>query len=408
MIDGVIPEKVNYEDLLPSALEGEEIERRAGEAAAFAFHPGDTLKDGRYRPFRKIGEGQYSTVWLARDEEENRYVAIKIGLTWEADEESNEISSLKLLRENPIPDHPALHHVVELLDDFVHAGPNGSHTCLVIQPLGRDVETALSYDCESNTPAPYPFTRRISIQTLQALDYLHQHSIMHGDLHPANIALALTHDINKDSEDEIQAKNERGIELNYRDDVHWLDDGIVVPKSDPEDANAVLIDLGASTHPADERSLDYAYPTPYRAPEVVMETGNVTCKADIWALGCVIFRIVTHYPLFAPEYWGSYDEMNIEHIHMIVERLGAVPASLRSAWEDADKYLTPDGQMKEPYPEDQRERPLVEQIVHNKPSGMGEEELKAFVEFMSSMIRFEPSERSSTHDLLQHRWVTAL
>lgn len=39
------------------------------------FHPirlGDTLQDGRYKIYHKLGWGGFSTVWLARD---NKYTA---------------------------------------------------------------------------------------------------------------------------------------------------------------------------------------------------------------------------------------------------------------------------------------------------------------------------------------------
>ncbi|KAJ5726056.1 uncharacterized protein N7483_007413 [Penicillium malachiteum] len=136
-----------------------------------------------------------------------------------------------------------------------------------------------------------------------------------------------------------------------------------------------------------------------------MEVGFVTTKADIWALGCVIFRIITGTPLFAPECWGTTDEANLEQIVGFVERLGPVPDSLRTAWLDWDRHLTSDGLLKNPFPEDARELPLDQAIWEFKPNGMGEDELADFIAFMRLIFRFEPAERSSTEELLQHRWV---
>lgn len=341
--------------------------------------------------------------------EESRYVAIKVGRMSSSSILLNEISSMKLLQEGQVPDHPGKDHVVELLDQFIHERPNGSHICLVTNPLGRSLETALTFDCgkAEQEPAPYAFSRRASIQTLQALDYLHQHGIMHGDVHPGNLLLALTHDIDKDTETEIEAKNQRGNELNLSDEPYWLDEGIYIPESDPTNANVILVDLGAFNHPADVPSRKYAYPIPYRAPEVVMDTGNITCKADIWALGCVIFRIITDIPLFAPEdcCWGM-NETEREQMVMFIDRLGPVPEYLRSACKDLDLNLTSDGILVDPLPEDERAEPLAKFFMEYKPEDMGEEEITAFIEFLGLMIRFDPDERSSAQDLLQHRWIT--
>jgi serine/threonine-protein kinase SRPK3 len=229
---------------------------------------------------------------------------------------------------------------------------------------------------------------------------------MHGDVHPGNLVLALTDDIDDNTETEIEAKNRRGNELNDPGDSYTLDDKVDVLAGDTTNTNIILVDLGASSTPADAPSDTFAYPIPYRAPEVVMDTGCVTAKADIWALGCVIYRIITGNPLFAPEGWGSIDDTNIEQIVSFVERLGPVPDSLRTAWVDSDRHLTSDGLLKDPFPEDERELPLTETIREAKPEGMGDDEVMAFTEFLSLIFHFEPAERSSTQELLQHRWVT--
>ncbi|KAI5921801.1 kinase-like domain-containing protein [Camillea tinctor] len=393
------------EPLLPSALEDAEDQKRTVAASFITLRPGETLKDTRYLPFRKVGEGKNSSVWLARDFKDNRYVAIKIGRTCMLQEQLRETSMFKKLREHPLPFHPGKDHVIKLLDDFVHKGPSGLHVCLVFPPLGRHVENVLS-DFDEKNPAPYSLCRRISIQALKSLDYLHQQDIMHGDVHTGNLVFTLTYDINNDSEADIKAKNTRGNELNDPDDPFTLDDRIEISADGPTDANIMLVDLGASTSPANAASRKFAYPIPYRAPEVVMEAAPVTCKADIWALGCVIYRIVTGLPLFAPEYWGSIDETNLDHICSFIESLGPMPDSLRTGWLDSDRYLTSDGRLIDPYPEDESDLPLAEAIQEAKPKGMEEAELIAFIDFMSFIFHLEPSERSSTQELLQHRWVT--
>lgn len=45
------------------------------------YHPlalGDLLAKGRYFCVRKLGWGQFSTVWLAWDSDKDRFVAIKV------------------------------------------------------------------------------------------------------------------------------------------------------------------------------------------------------------------------------------------------------------------------------------------------------------------------------------------
>ena len=46
-----------------------------------------------------------------------------------------ELTTLIRLREK----HPHLEHVIDLLDHFEHAGPNGLHLCLVMELMWSDI-----------------------------------------------------------------------------------------------------------------------------------------------------------------------------------------------------------------------------------------------------------------------------
>ena len=65
--------------------------------------------------------------------------------------------------------------MVQLLDNFEHEGPNGSHPCLVLELLGSSVGTgAEAYRL------PKGLAWEISKQTTQALAYIHDNEIIYG------------------------------------------------------------------------------------------------------------------------------------------------------------------------------------------------------------------------------------
>ncbi|OJJ95917.1 hypothetical protein ASPACDRAFT_126205 [Aspergillus aculeatus ATCC 16872] len=57
---------------------------------------GDSLADGRYQVVGKLGYGGYSTIWLARDCQKARYVAVKT-ITADASSHSPEVRVLHSL-----------------------------------------------------------------------------------------------------------------------------------------------------------------------------------------------------------------------------------------------------------------------------------------------------------------------
>jgi serine/threonine-protein kinase SRPK3 len=113
----------------------------------------------RYHILQKLGWGHFSTVWLAKDKKFETYVAIKIQKSAQHYLEAayDEVEILQELEKHNYDkewiesvkeywnDKPEVvakgvgrdhSQVVQLLNSFIHHGPNGRHFCMVFEIMG--------------------------------------------------------------------------------------------------------------------------------------------------------------------------------------------------------------------------------------------------------------------------------
>lgn len=136
-------------------------------------------KNVRYEKIEFLGEGQFATVFKAKDVKTDKIVAvkkIKLGSREEAQDGINRtaLREIKLLQE--------LHHenLIGLLDVFGHM----SNVSLVFDFMDTDLEVIIKDNTIILTTANI---KSYILQTLQGLEYLHVNWILHRDLKPNNL-----------------------------------------------------------------------------------------------------------------------------------------------------------------------------------------------------------------------------
>ncbi|KAF9978010.1 serine/threonine protein kinase, CMGC group [Actinomortierella ambigua] len=185
------PHEEYYDDRPPVFSDEEEDMEDYRRGGYHFISVGDVFNNGRYITLRKLGWGHFSTVWLARDTVMNRHVALKVVKSASHYTETAE-DEIKLLQRvvNANPDAPGRKYVVELLDNFIHHGPNGLHVCMVFEVLGENLLSLIKR--YRHRGIPVHLVRQIIHQVLMGLDYMHREcGIIHTDLKPENVLVCV-------------------------------------------------------------------------------------------------------------------------------------------------------------------------------------------------------------------------
>ena len=106
----------------------------------------------------------------------NQWVSLKI-TTADSTQSSSELLVHQSLRKTLA----AHRHIVQLVDNFVHHGPNGKHLCLVFELLGPTVDDVV-VDYYRGDPERLEDTTvlRITKQLLETLAAMHRAGYAHG------------------------------------------------------------------------------------------------------------------------------------------------------------------------------------------------------------------------------------
>ena len=219
-----------------------------------------------YEILSECGHGGMGTVFKAHEAGANRIVALKViraDCLRDLDEEERRqwLSRFRAEIEAAAHlEHASIVPVYNVGGD--EACPYFTMRFVEGDTLARRLEVA------DRSPADLRAKIRLLTQVARAVHFAHQHGILHRDLKPGNILLDADH---------VPHLTDFGL-------AKRLDTSSVV-----RDANAGLVEAGASS-PAGTIS--------YMAPEQAAGSASLTTAVDVYALGAILYEILTGQPPF--------------------------------------------------------------------------------------------------------------
>ncbi|CDW77938.1 serine threonine protein kinase [Stylonychia lemnae] len=155
-----------------------------------------------------------------------------------------------------------------------------------------------------------------------------------------------------------------------------------------------IVDMGNACY-IDEHFSDIIQTRQYRSPEVIFR-GDYDQSADMWSLACTVFELVTGDYLFEPKKGRTFTK-NEDHLALISELLGECKNSkfLNSGYKSDNGRLKNIKKLKYWGLRDV----LIEKYR------LREFEATELTDFLMKMLKWEPKDRATAQEMLQHPWL---
>jgi serine/threonine-protein kinase len=233
---------------------------------------------GSYQLIELLGHGGMGEVWRARHQFLARHAAIKLvrpEVLGARDDADARVLLRRFEREAQATAALSSPHTIQLFD----FGMTGEGTFYYVMELlvGRDLETLV------REFGPVPAERAIFLlrQVCHSLADAHARGMVHRDIKPANVYIC-----------------RMGLEYDF---VKVLDFGLVKVRDRAVAADTLLtLDHTTTGTPA------------YMAPEIILGEADVDSRADVYALGCVAYYLLTGTLVFEAD---TPMKMLLQHAH---------------------------------------------------------------------------------------------
>ncbi|MCD9642518.1 hypothetical protein HAX54_029359 [Datura stramonium] len=306
---------------------------------------------GRYQVTEYLGSAAFSKAVQAHDLHTGMDVCVKI-IKNNKDFFDQSLDEIKLLKFVNKHDPADKYHLLRLYDYFYYR----EHLLIVCELLKANLYEFQKFNRESGGEVYFtmPRLQSITIQCLDALQFLHGLGLIHCDLKPENILVK--------SYSRCEVK---------------------------------VIDLGSSCFETDHLC-SYVQSRSYRAPEVILGL-PYDKKIDIWSLGCILAELCTGNVLFQNDSPATL-------LARVLGIAGPIDQEMLVKGRDTYKYFTKNHMLYERNQETDR----LEYLIPKKTTlryrlPMGDQ---GFIDFVAHLLEVNPKKRPSALEALKHPWLS--
>ncbi|KAI3507065.1 hypothetical protein L1887_21808 [Cichorium endivia] len=306
---------------------------------------------GRYHVTEYLGSAAFSKAIQAHDLHTGMDVCVKIIKNNKDffDQSLDEIKLLKFINKNDPGDK---YHLLRLYDYFYYR----EHLLIVCELLKANLYEFQKFNRESGGEVYFtmPRLQSITIQCLEALEFLHGLGLIHCDLKPENILVK--------SYSRCEVK---------------------------------VIDLGSSCFETDHLC-SYVQSRSYRAPEVILGL-SYDKKIDIWSLGCILAELCTGNVLFQNDSPATL-------LARVIGIINPIDQDMLVKGRDTYKYFSKNHTLYDRNQDTNRLEYLIPKktsLRHRLPMGD-----QGFIDFVSHLLEINPNKRPSATQALKHPWLS--
>jgi len=295
-----------------------------------------------YEKLHKIDEGTYGVVYKAKDKVTGDIVALK-QVKLISTKEGFPVTALREINVLLSLDHPNIVNVREMV-----VGNTMDKIFMVMDFMEHDLKGLMM---AMTQPFSASEIKRLMLDLTSALDYCHEHWVLHRDLKTSNMLF-----------------NNRGIAC-------LCDFGLARKYGDPlKEYTQLVVTLW------------------YRAPELLLGAKVYGAAIDVWSLGCIFAELVLRKPLLPGQ--GEIDQ-----IDKIFKLLGT---PTEASWPGSSQLPHMKKVKFRPQPFSHLRDKFKRGMSFTSETALSEKGL----ELLAAMLTLNPDERITTKQALEHEYFS--